>query len=398
MTKTPRSEIRLTSVLIYSLLLNSGAALMWPLTTVYMHNTLHESLTVAGVVLFIMSCFMVLGNYLGGRLFDRWSPYKTAIISISIALAAVVVLIFSHGWPMFAIMLFVYGLGEGSSLTILNAYAAKVRSKSTRQVFNSVYIGVNLGVVIGTAAVGYLMKYGVGVVFAVASFFYVILLIMTILEFNVKFPPVQVHRHQQPDAQVDMGPAPQPNPRLIWLICGMVFFIYLSYTLWESVMPVHMQDLHISFEQYSFIWPINGLLIVIGQPLINRIGMRFRMVPQIAFGVTLFASTFFMLIWARQYHWFIIIMIILTIGEMNGLPAIPAWIDSLADPRSKGQYQGMFNVFMSFGRAVGPLFGGLMVEWLNYSILFALAGLSILIALAVVLFYNHTTTSSRRKA
>ena len=77
-----RSEIRLSSVLIYSLLLNSGAALMWPLITVYMHNNLHESLTVAGIVMFIMSCFMVLGNYLGGIFFDRWSPYKSALISI----------------------------------------------------------------------------------------------------------------------------------------------------------------------------------------------------------------------------------------------------------------------------------------------------------------------------
>ncbi|USS93358.1 MFS transporter [Fructilactobacillus ixorae] len=393
MSRAPRSEIRLTSVLIYSLLLNSGASLMWPLTTVYMHDTLHESLTVAGTVLFIMSCFMVLGNYLGGRLFDRWSPYQTAIISISIALIAVIWLIFAHGWPMFAILLFVYGLGEGSSLTLLNAYAAKVQSKSTRQVFNSVYIGVNLGVVIGTTAVGYLMKYGVAVVFTVAAFFYIILLLMTILEFNVKFPPVQAHLHAAGDHEVDMGTTPSPQPRLIWLICGMVFFVYLSYTLWESVMPVHMGDLHISFEKYSLIWPINGLLIVIGQPIVNRIGLHFRMVPQIAFGVTVFAATFFMLIWARDYYWFVIIMVVLTLGEMNGLPAIPAWIDSLADARSKGQYQGMFNIFMSLGRAVGPLFGGLMVEWFDYSILFAVAGSSILLALGAVLFANRRTTT-----
>lgn len=60
----------------------------------YMHNYLHESLATAGLVLFFMSCAMILGNYLGGWLFDHWSPYQTALTSVSIATAAVIALIF----------------------------------------------------------------------------------------------------------------------------------------------------------------------------------------------------------------------------------------------------------------------------------------------------------------
>ncbi|WP_413627865.1 MFS transporter [Fructilactobacillus vespulae] len=388
MVKT-RTEISLKSVLIYSLLLNSGAALMWPLTTVYMHNTLHESLTVAGIVLFIMSGFMVLGNYIGGRLFDRWSPYKAALLSIVVAMTPVFLLIFFHGWPTFAILLFVYGLGEGSSLTILNSYAAKVHSKSTRYVFNSVYIGINVGVVVGTTAVGYLMKFGVPVVFTVASLFYIILLLMTIIGFKVDFsaqPAYMKHKHHEKGEASEQNPAAK---RLITMICIMVFCIYMSYTLWESVMPVHMEALNISFEQYSYIWPINGLLIVVVQPLINRIGLHFKMINQVTFGIVVFALTFFMLIFAKQYAWFIIIMIILTFGEMNGLPAIPAWIDTLADDRQKGKYQGMFNIFMSAGRAAGPLFGGIVAESLGYPVLFGLAGSMIMISIVVVLMQNR---------
>lgn len=389
-----RSEIRLSSVLIYSLLLNSGAALMWPLITVYMHNTLHESLTVAGIVMFIMSGFMVVGNYFGGYFFDQWSPYKSALVSIIIAMIPIILLIFFNNWPSFAILLFVYGLGEGASLTILNSYAAKVQSKSTRYVFNALYIGINVGVVVGTTAVGYLMKFGVPVVFTVATFFYIILLLMTIFEFNVDFSKMQPHlTHKIKNG----GQSKQKNPfttKLILSICMMVFCIYLSYTLWESVMPVHMGNLKISFEKYSYIWPINGLLIVFVQPIINRIGHHFKMVHQVAFGVLIFALSFFMLIFAKQYSAFIIIMIILTFGEMNGLPSIPAWIDNLADEKQKGKYQGMFNIFMSFGKAVGPLFGGIVVEWLNYGFLFAIVGLLIITSLLYVLWENHKFVKS----
>ncbi len=49
----------------------------------------------------------------------------------------------------------------------------------------------------------------------------------------------------------------------------------------------------------------------------------------------------------------------------------------------------MFNIFMSFGRAVGPLFGGIMVEWFNYPILFAVSGSLILLSMAAVMIENR---------
>lgn len=90
----PATEVKMKWVVLASFFNNAGAAFLWPLTTVYMHNYLHQSLATAGLVLFIMSCAMIAGNYLGGILFDHWPPYKTAIASVSIATLAVITLIF----------------------------------------------------------------------------------------------------------------------------------------------------------------------------------------------------------------------------------------------------------------------------------------------------------------
>ena len=86
--------LKLKWIVIANFLNNAGAALMWPLTTVYMHNYLHQSLSTAGIVLLFMSSAMVAGNYLGGWLFDHWDPYKTAVVSVTIAMVAVFLLIF----------------------------------------------------------------------------------------------------------------------------------------------------------------------------------------------------------------------------------------------------------------------------------------------------------------
>lgn len=51
-----------------------GNSFVWPLTTIYMHEQLHESLTVSGIVLLFYSGANVVGSYISGLLFDRQNP------------------------------------------------------------------------------------------------------------------------------------------------------------------------------------------------------------------------------------------------------------------------------------------------------------------------------------
>ncbi len=375
-----RSEIRFNSVIVYSLVLNAGAAFMWPLVTVYLHNYLHKTLTLAGLTLLAMSCFMMLGNYLGGYLFDHWSPYKTTIISALISTSAIVTLIFFHGWPIFSIMLLFVGFGDGACMTLLNSYAASIKTRSTKSIFNVLYIGQNVGIVIGTLMVGFLLKHGVTLVFIATSVFYAALMIITIIEFNVKVD------RRAPSKPVTPGAPVETNVGgMILSICGVVLAVYLAYALWESVIPVHMTNLHIPFENYSLLWTLNGLMIVIGQPFVNRIGTHFKLSTQTYVGVFIFAASFIWLIFARDYSAFVMVMVVTTIGEMIGFPGIPAWIDSLSTPQQRGKFQGLYNLFMSCGRAVGPLIGGIVLDYASYRELFSLAA-GLIIIFAVILW------------
>ncbi|WP_308440902.1 MDR family MFS transporter [Secundilactobacillus yichangensis] len=358
-----KTELRLPPLFMATLMLNAGAAFMWPLTTVYMNKTLGKSLTTSGTVLLIMSLLMIVGNYIGGFLFDHWSPYLTGLIGAGLSLAAMMTLIFFHGWPVYAIMLFVSSLGDGITATVQNSYAATITSSSTRRIFNLMYIGINIGAVIGTLLVGYLLDLGITVVFLATSVCYLMLFLLMLTEFRVTVQPTQ-------DVKETDVKVPQSNLRVIWLVCLMIFAIYASYTLWESVLSVHMTNLHIPFKNYSLLWTLNAVLIVFGQPLTTKLFAKHHLSTQVGVGVSFLAVSFFPLIFAKQYSTFVIVMVILTLGEMIGFPGLPTWIDTLAKNGSKGKYQGMFNVALSMGRAVGPLFGGVMIDFFNYQILF----------------------------
>ena len=387
-----RTELGLRLVFFYSLLLNSGAAFMWPLVTMYIDDYLHKSLLVSGVSLLFISGFTIIGNYIGGYLFDHWSAYKAALIGITISTEAILALIFFHGWPTFAILMVVLGFGDGINLTLLNSYATNVKSKDTRTVFNILYVGLNIGVVIGTAMVGYLLKYGVAIVFMTAAVFYILLWLLTFVYFNIDFSDYDNSIPKEEIKEEKEGII-KSNVRLIYPICIMVFTVYLSYTLWESVMSVHMVRMGIPFEAYSMLWTVNGLMIVFGQPILNYVSKRLKihLNHQVFLGVFIFAISFYFLVYAKTFPVFLAIMIFLTFGEMLGLPDVPAWIDQLSTKSEKGKYQGMFNALMSAGRAISPLFAGLFVEGFGYNPLFIFVTVLMLVALLLVMIISRKT-------
>src|SRR6478752_4855310 len=83
--------------LIIGMLVNvTGASFLWPLNTIYINEHLGKSLSVAGVVLMLNSAASVVGNLLGGTLFDKIGGYKSILSGIIITLIALVGLLCFH--------------------------------------------------------------------------------------------------------------------------------------------------------------------------------------------------------------------------------------------------------------------------------------------------------------
>jgi len=58
----------------------------------------------------------------------------------------------------------------------------------------------------------------------------------------------------------------------------------------------------------------------------------------------------------------------------------------MAAADQRGKYQGRFNMALSLGRAVGPLFGGMMVAQFSYPVLFITVTVLMLATLGLVLW------------
>ncbi|CAJ2235183.1 MDR family MFS transporter [Companilactobacillus paralimentarius] len=377
-------KVSAKTLILGAFLESVGASFIWPINTIFIHNYLHKSLAVAGIVLFFNSILTFLGNYLGGKLFDRWGGHKTIIISTLIGLLALVGLIFDHGWPAYPILLPILGFGVGSAFTVINSFAAQIDDVDRYKLFNGIYMGTNLGNAIGTALGGYIAGVQMTLVF-VANFFFLILFFLLVIfgynnrEVAVKNGMENEVRRRKTKLQSGVG-----------LIALFLAASWLAYSQWSSNISAHLTNLGIPVSRYSLLWTINAVVIVLVLPLINRLVESkawFKQI-QIPLGVVLFIAAFASIINAKVYLAFVIGMIVLTLGETLVYPGIPAMVSESTPKSEAGRYQSLLSMSSTFARAIGPLVGGLIVEHSSYNLLYLVA-IAVLAVSLVILHFGH---------
>ncbi|WP_203624541.1 MULTISPECIES: MFS transporter [unclassified Lacticaseibacillus] len=381
-----KKTLTLKWLFLGSLITNTGISFIWPLTTIYMHEYLGESLTVSGIVLFFNSVAMMLGNLIGGRLFDRWSPYRTILTGIALDVGTSLALIFWHGWPAYPLLLVVMGFGSGLVNTAINSFATLSTSRRASYVFNVLYFMQNLGLVIGTLIVGYVLPLGIAWIFALAFVMFLMFFGVALVHFNVTPRPST--------ERVKAAKAARRNPHLIniMLLLATLFLTWVAYEQWQSNISTFMLSLGMNVRNYSFLWTFNAVLIVLGQPILTLFDdwLTAHLRLRLGVGFALFGTAFLLLIPARSYWMFVLAMGVLTLGEILALPSVATYVDMYTDLTEKGRFQGYVQMFASAGRAVGPLAGALVIEAVGYHPLF--------LALAIILYVSIAIFSWRAAA
>lgn len=380
-------------VLIFGAFLESvGASFIWPINTIFIHDYLHKSLAVAGTVLFFNSILTFLGNYAGGKLFDRIGGHKTVIVSTLIGLLALIGLIFNHGWPAYPILLPILGFGVGSAYTVINSFGAQIDEVDKYKLFNAIYVGTNLGNGIGTALSGYIAGIQMTWVFIANFIFLGLFFVLSVFTYgNRNVVPSRRTKKSHP-----VKTKLKPGTALIAIFLGTT---WISYSQWSSNISAHLTHLGIPVSMYSLLWTINAIVIVIFLPLINHLAENkawFKKI-QVPVGVAFFIIAFVSIIGATKYFAFAIGMVVLTLGEMLVYPGIPALIGESTPNEEAGRYQSIINMAATFARAMGPLLGGVLIMYSSYDVMY-LAAIAVLAGSYFIFRRGRNELASSKKS
>ncbi|BAQ56572.1 multidrug resistance protein [Lactobacillus acetotolerans] len=378
-------EIKLRWLILGELAAWIGSSFVWPLTSVYLNKQLHISLSMIGVVLFFNCAGNILGSMIAGRLYDRCNPYPLILWGLGLGAVVLFIMAAFHGWPEYWIWLTITGFLSGWDGTLINSIATSLKKYPSRYVFNVFYFSQNLGVVTGTLIVGYLYDYSIVLLFIIAGALFVIAFINAAINYRpiINFSKERSNKEKSGEKQ-KAQPMPKRNFMMTITFLTTLAVTWLMYMNWESNLSVYMVSLGIPFHLYSLLWTLNAGVIVIVQGILTRFPHIFKnLFHQIVFGIIMFSLSFVTLIFAKDFPHFALSMFILTLGESTAFPAIPAYVNELSPITSKGKYQGAIMVASGIGRALGPLFGGMIIDHAGYIPFFTVA--AVIIFLMVLL-------------
>ncbi len=226
-----------------------------------------KSLTVAGLVLMINSFGMVIGNLLGGSLFDKLGGYKTILIGTFTCLCSTTLLNFFHGWPWYAVWLVMLGFGGGMIIPAIYAMAGAVWPNGGRQTFNAIYLAQNMVwlSVLQWAALS--QNLALTISFLANLIMYVVFALVAVTQFNI-----EINAKVKYPTHLDItGKKNKARFISLVLICAMFAICWVAYIQWESTIASFTQSINISMAQYSVLWTINGIMILVAQPLIKPV-------------------------------------------------------------------------------------------------------------------------------
>ena len=363
-----------------------GISFLWPLNSIYIHDHLGKSLTIAGIVLMLNSLAGVFGNLVGGFLFDKFGGYKAILTGVVLNLVSITLLTLWHDWPQYVIFLTLLGFSGGIVHPAIYAIAGSAWPEGGRRAFNAIFLANNVGVAIGPAFAGIIADFKFDYVFSANLFFYALFFLLVVTTYK---------RFDQIGATKSVNDEKKRREKAPMLAIGILsislIVCWLSYSQWSATISSYTQGLGMSLSDYSLLWTINGLMIVAVQPIIRPLIKRWenKIKHQLVLGLVLMSVSFIVVYFAGDFKMFAVAMIILTFGEVFFTPVIPLIANRLAPPGQQGFYQGLVNSATTIGRMIGPVFGGFMVDVYGMQVLMVILSILLIIAIIPCLVFDR---------
>ena len=353
-------------ILITNMLVNMGIGLIMPITTLYIHNVLHMSLVVAGYTLLLFSGAMALGNLIGGQLFDKWRSKPLMYISAIIIVIALFLLTLYPYWPIYPILLMLYGAGLGILNASINSYLAFLQ-KYDANIFNNGYWAANIGMGLATFVSGIFFSINIQLVFGSSA----LLFLLALFIIKSQFASIDALRSSGTENSFHKT-LNMHTIGYISLLSLTMIIIWVCYEQWNSNVSVLMTNNGISVKKYSILFTISTIEIVAVQPFIVRLfpktfnGDKLRVI----LGVLTFTLSYLLIINTNDYWRFVLGITFVSIGEILALTAIPSLLNHYANDTNCGTIQAIGSLSGSIGRALGPLLGGFMITSFSFDTTF----------------------------
>ena len=178
----------------------------------------------------------------------------------------------------------------------------------------------------------------------------------------------------------------------IWLFHTLSFIIYVT-----TIALFAKYQLGLTALEVGLTLTISGVFrlfvrFVIFVPILNKLGAR----KTLMLGLGLLILAFILLSFVQTTTQFVLVLILVSFAASCSRGPLNAFISRSVGPRDQGKISGISSSLDSFSQIIGPLLGGLILNYFATS-LFGII-ISIFAAIAFVLMYRLPTFDEGEKS
>ncbi len=370
-----------------------GGSMLFPFFALYLTKRFEIGMTQVGVLFAAFSVSSFIGSLLGGALTDRFGRKGIIIFGLIASSISTLAMGFVDSVAYFFVIAILVGILADTAGPAHQAMLADILPEKQRaQGFGIFRVAFNLSFVIGPAIGGLLAARSYMLLFvtdAVVSLLTAALFVRFIPETKPETSPDEPHESV---AGSFAGYFRVLRDSTFILFLGASLLMALVYMNMNTTLGVFLRDVHgIPEAGYGALLSLNAAMVVLFQFPITRKIENLPPLLMMALGTLLYAIGFGMYGFVSTYAFFMLAMVILTIGEMIVAPVGQALVAKFSPEDMRGRYMAVFGFSWAIPFAVGPYLAGLVLDNLDPRLLWYMAGLIGLLAVAGYISLHRST-------
>lgn len=336
------------------MLINRLGGFVVPFLALYLTRERGMSVAAAGVVVALWGAGSLASGPVGGILTDRIGRRRTLLAGCGLGAVAMLHLGIARTPVHVAVAAAMLGFFGDLIRPALNAAISDIVVVGDRpRAYALLYWAYNLGFSIAAVVGGAMADVSFVLLFAADA--------ATTLVFGVLvwryLPETRPARNDAPDA---------PRPLSLWTpyrhgaflaFIAITFVVSVAFLQFIVALPLDMVAHGLAPRSYGLLVAINGVLIVLVQPLLVKLIDRLRPIDTQAIGAVLTGVGFGMTALAGGPPMYAASIVVWTLGEIAMAPVTPAIVASFAPPELRGSYQGAMQIAFGGALLTAPIVG-----------------------------------------
>ncbi|MGA5765655.1 MDR family MFS transporter [Nonomuraea bangladeshensis] len=337
-------------------LVNRLGTMVMPFTGVYLTQARGLSVTAAGLVMGVFGVGSLLSQPLAGMLTDRIGRRATLSGGMLASGAAMLALGYSVSLPAVLASMLVLGVVIDLYRPASNALVADLVGPAERpRAYGLLFWGINLGYSVGMTAGGWLAGLGFLWLFWIDA--------VSCVVFAVLVWRAVPETRPEGARQATGGFGAVLRDRVMVAFTLVVLGNALVYAQTMTMLPVAMtKAAGLSTAQYGTAMALNGVLIVVVQPLVSGWLGRRDPARTFALGLAVMGAGFALTAFVTSTLGLTATIAVWTAGEIVTAGIAGTIVAALAPEELRGRYAGLFGLAWSAAAVLAPLLGGPLLE------------------------------------